>query len=135
MSNKHVLNKISILQWNCRSLSTNQHYLQQYLKNHRHHVLVLQSLNIVKSKLPKIDNYFFPPVYNFCDKNKYIQHDLEYWPVFPSPVPAECTDVFPTTVRDKFNEHRITNIVFVYYPHGPNNTNTDWLRTLNMDNG
>ena len=78
--------RLSILQWNCRSIITNLSCFSQYVSNNDHHVLSLQSLNVKKNKLPKLKGYFFPPIINsesFTNNAKlsnaiYIRDDLYY---------------------------------------------------------
>ena len=127
------------MQWNCRSIFTNQSCFSQYISNNTYHVLSLQSLNVKKNKLPKFKGYFFPPIINsesFTINAKvstaiYIRDDLDY--VFcQSPVPKNTNDVFSAAVQIKINKTTSANILSVYYPTGPNNTNSEWLRSINI---
>ena len=69
--------EIKVFQWNCRSITTNLAYLKHFLASNQCDVLILQSLNVTSSKLPKLPNYYFPPVHNTgnqCQKVYVTQH-------------------------------------------------------------
>ena len=94
---------LNIMQWNCRSLVTNLHYLKDYVKNQSPQIVSLQSLNVRQNKLPKLEGYFYPPVTQFIKINCkvsaaiYIRNDVDYIPC-TSPVPKQCLDVFSAGV-------------------------------------
>lgn len=56
---------LKIIQWNCRAISRNIHYLNylnNYLNEVRPHIICLQFLLSIKSKLPHLQGYHFPPI-------------------------------------------------------------------------
>ena len=57
-------NNIKLLQWNARSITQNVAYLEHFLSKNECQVLMLQSLNTTLNKLPKLPNYYYPPVCN-----------------------------------------------------------------------
>ena len=125
--------KIQLLQWNCRSLMTNLAYLKHYLTTTACDVLILQSPNVSSKKLPKIPNFDYPPV---CDKPKgkvytaiYILKGLDYSPLELSTL-KDLTDIYVSGVTITFNKSLILNTLSVYLPKGPNDQNTEWLRTI-----
>ena len=126
---------IDILQWNCRSISRNLDYLIQYLSNKKHQILVLQSLYVNKHKLPKLPNYYYPPVFQPEDeKGKvntaiHIQENLNYIDILP-PIPKDIQNIDACAARIRFHDSLILNIISVYLPKGPDNQNTKWLRAL-----
>ena len=125
----------SVLQWNSRSINMNLLHLQHYLSENKHHIVALQSMNVTKSKLPKLEDYFYPPVTHICDHNSktyaaiYIRKDVDYKIIQP-PVPKDTDGLYCVAVKVKINYMSTLNIVSVYYPRGPDGNNSDWLRTL-----
>lgn len=56
--------KLSIMQWNCRALTSKIPHLLYYLQIHSAiDILMLQSLNISPKTLPQLDGYYYPPIY------------------------------------------------------------------------
>ena len=130
-----VLENLSVFQWNCRSLSTNFHYLQQYISENQHPILCLTSLNQNWKKLPQIQGYFYPPVFSCKEIGGkigaaiYIRNDLEYINQ-PSPIPKNYEDVYSIAVKVKVSKTMHINIVSAYFNKGPNDDNINWLRNL-----
>ena len=125
------------LQWNCRSIQTNLSYLFQHLESNEYQAIILQSLNVNTNKLPKLDNYYYPPVYH-CDSENgkincaiYIKTGLDY-SFLPSPIPKDTPDIHSTGVTVKICDSLTLNIVSTYLPRGPNDKNTEWLRSLQI---
>ena len=55
--------RLSILQWNCRSITGKVPFLLDYMQTHPQvYVLMLQSLNVQARALPQLDGYYYPPV-------------------------------------------------------------------------
>ena len=55
--------RLSILQWNCRSVTGNSPFLLDYMQTHSQvDVLMLQSLNVQARVFPQLDGYYYPPV-------------------------------------------------------------------------
>jgi len=127
---------INVCQWNCRSISTNLLQFENYLLNNNFSVLALQSLNVIPAKLPKLINFYYPPVYttnkstNKVQTAIYIRSNLQYSYISLSSFTPADIDVFITGVTVKFNDHFQLNILSVYYPCGPKNENTDWMKHL-----
>ena len=131
-------NTFSIFQWNCRTISSNISYLKQYVSTEQHHILALQSLNVNRFKLPKLDGYFFPPILQYSKNDRkistciYIRDDLEYSSC-KSPIHKELENIFSSVVKIKVNSQINVNILSVYYPIGPDETNSEWLRSIDMN--
>ncbi|KAL8590868.1 hypothetical protein ACOMHN_038879 [Nucella lapillus] len=54
---------LTIIQWNCRSIQNKLPFLNDYLRHHPStDILMLQSLNISKNRLPTLDGYYAPVV-------------------------------------------------------------------------
>ena len=125
---------IDILQWNCRSILRNIDELIQHLSSNKFKVLLLQSINTSKNKLPHIPNFHYPPIYNQDESGKintaiYIHRNIDYHPM-KSPVPLTIPHVNASAAMVKFNSKLIVNVVSVYLPKGPDNDNTEWLQNL-----
>ena len=129
-------NRIIILQWNCRSLATNFDYLKQDLVSNDYQVLLLQSLNVKRNNLPRLKQFFYPPIYDQKEPGGkintaiYVRTDLQYC-MKQSPVPADVENISSCAVTIRFSKSIIINCASVYLPKGPVNDNTDWLKTLN----
>jgi hypothetical protein len=128
----------TVLQWNCRSISTNFLLFEQFVSKNDFCVLALQSLNVSFKNLPKIKNYYYPPL-SSCDKDSkkiksaiYIREDIQYSSVDVSPFCSNIIGVFFTCVCVKLNNSCNINIASVYYPTGPLGDNTDWLKNFNF---
>ena len=131
--------KLSIFQWNCRSIFSNKACFTQYISKTQHHVLTLQSLNVSCNKLPKLGGYYFPPIVNYESLQNnvkvstaiYIRDDLEY-SVCKSPISVNTDNVFSVAVKVRINKNLSINVISVYYPAAPSNTNSEWLRSINV---
>ena len=129
-----------IFQWNCRSIFTNLHYLVQHLSTApKYHLLVLQSLNVTENKLPKLSGYDYPPVIpKEHNEGKistaiYIQENLNYSQIHP-PIPRDTLNINACAARVKLNDAITLNVVSIYLPKGPDDKNTEWLRSLQDQN-
>ena len=102
-------NKIKIFQWNRRSIMKNLLSFESYIEQNDFCILALQSLNVSYQKLPKLQNYFYPPICEYCrDKTDqkiytaiYVRDDLEY-----SVINQVCTK---TSAAIKFNKQTVLN--------------------------
>ena len=130
---------LSILQWNCRSITGKVPFLLDYLRNHsRIDVLMLQSLNVQARALPQLDGYYYPPVMG-TEGGKvmvatYVSTRLTY---SPSDSPAGSVNCRLTTCAIRIpvkGSSRQTTLVNVYYPGGSKKTDeVAWLKNLNPD--
>ena len=135
------LNNFSCLQWNCRSIISNLSELLQFVETYSYSILALQSLNTSKHKLPKIPNYFYPPLFSLnktSDKVQtalYVRTDLNYSSIQPCPISVATTDpnFYWSGASVKINPDFVLNIISIYYPTGPVDDNTDWLKHLNIE--
>ena len=133
---------LKIFQWNARSINTNILQFQHHINSNDYCVLAIQSLNVEPSRLPKLDNFYYPPLYTCNKENKrvmtaiYIRTDLEYKSLVPHTKSdlSHLKDVYITSATIKINKECNYNILSVYYPKGPDTENTDWLKTLDYDN-
>ena len=130
---------LSILQWNCRSITGKIPFLLDYMQSHsRADVLMLQSLNVQSRSLPRLDGYYYPPVTGTEDGRvmvaTYVSTRLTYslldLPVKPVDCRlSTCAIRIPTKGRQ-----RQTALVNVYYPSGSSKTEeVAWLKNLNSE--
>nr|KAG5696680.1 hypothetical protein BaRGS_012049 [Batillaria attramentaria] len=131
---------LSILQWNCRSVTGKAPFLRRYLQDKpKVDVLMLQSLNVTLQALPHLDGYYYPPAVDM-EKGRvmvatYVSTRLSYVDADP------MTQVNPSTPGDcRLNLRSLTvslsggrelTLVNVYYPDGiPDGSACDWLKNL-----
>ena len=133
--------KLRIMQWNCRSISTNVKYLKQYIDDVCPHVISIQSLGVNFFNLPKLNGYFYPPVTNIPDSKNgklhtalYMRQDTQYVPI-KSPVQKTCLDTYSSAIKIRLNNDTDINVVSIYYPKGPNTSNIDWINELDQSKG
>ena len=135
---RNLFEKLSILQWNCRSLEKNYAHLLQFLNQHNIDILSLQSLNCTLQNLPKIPNFFYPPVTNSVNNSNkiytaiYIRKNISYISIV-SPIPLTIENTYSCSIQLKINNKTFT-ILSVYLPKGPNKTDTDWLKNISLIN-
>ena len=140
VNNRLRNNQIKLFQWNCRSLSTNVDFIKHELASNSYDILILQSLNVSSNSLPCLPGYYYPPIYETGDlKGKiqvaiYILEGLEYKPC-EQHVPKNDTDIYTCSVTIQFKESFNLNVISVYLPRGPNERNTEWLRTIQDQHG
>lgn len=131
MSDKNI----TVLQWNARSITKNLPYLQQELSKNVYHVLLLQSLNVTKSNLPTLEQFYYPPVTDVCQPEGriqtaiYVRLELQYC-TRSSPVPRNIPSISSCAITVKFSESTTMNMASVYLPSGPDDCNTEWLRAF-----
>ena len=140
-------NKISIFQWNCRSINSNFHEFEHHIENKNYSVLALQSLNVDPLNLPNLKHYYYPPLYSQnmnSDKVMtalYIRSDLEYTE-YKISLQAESKlislqsidGLYYTGATIKFKNQLLSNILSIYYPKGPKDDNTDWIKNVFVHN-
>ena len=62
--------KLSVIQWNCRSVTGKVPFLTDYLRDHpQTDLLLIQSLGVEPRALPRLDGFYFPPVTS-CENGK-----------------------------------------------------------------
>ena len=127
---------ISCFQWNARSIFTNEAFLIQHLAYNDYRILILQSLNVCRSKLPRLPHFYYPPIHNHISNSKekincaiYIREGTEY-SFRPSPAPLNLPDLYSCAASVKINNNVILNVVSVYLPKGPTEHNTEWLHSF-----
>ena len=107
---KNECRSVKVFQWNCRSISTNLLAFENHITQGNSCILALQSLNVEKRKLPKLENYCHPPLYNCNQTNGkvqtavYIRSDLEYTSLATSPLTNITGDVYTSGSEVKINE-------------------------------
>ena len=134
------MNKVPfiVFQWNCRSIDRNIDHLHQHLVNRKYDILSLQSLNIQKERLPKLRKYYYPPIFDSDPQSGkiytalYISQKYNYIPYDIKKVKKE-EGIFSCSVKIKY-KGKILIISSIYLPQGPNNYNTEWMKTLNNNN-
>eukprot|EP00745_Piridium_sociabile_P032507 TRINITY_DN548_c0_g1_i12.p1 TRINITY_DN548_c0_g1~~TRINITY_DN548_c0_g1_i12.p1 ORF type:complete len:1198 (+),score=205.51 TRINITY_DN548_c0_g1_i12:1881-5474(+) len=130
--------KLSILQWNCRSIGTKVSFLLNYLQAQpQMDVLMLQSLNLGPKSIPHLDGYYYPPVMGTENDRvmvaTYISTRLTYTDL-KTPTGLEECRLSTCGVSIPTKGNRQTNLVNVYYPRGiKNQTEVDWLKNLDHD--
>ena len=139
--NSRAKQRLSILQWNCRSITGKVPFLLDYMQTHPQvDVLMLQSLNVQSRALPQLDGYYYPPVTGVEGDRvmvaTYVSTRLTYSPVV-SPAGsvgcrlATCAVSIPTK-----GSNRQTSLVNVYYPAGSSKiAEVAWLKNLNPETG
>lgn len=132
---------LKILQWNCRAIARNIHYLNNYLKEANPQVICLQSPHTTKFKLPQIAGYHFPPT---TESNKtpiekihtatYIQIEIEH-EILNTPVPLHPSQpIYSNYIKIKvphFNKD--INIINTYAPKSISLAGLEWLGALPGD--
>ena len=117
----HARQRLSILQWNCRSITGIVPFLLDYLQTHSQvDVLMLQSLNVQARALNQLDGYYYLPV----TRSKVA----ELWCQLMSAAGwfrlTTCAVSIPTK-----GSNRQTSLVNVYYPAGSSKINeVTWLK-------
>lgn len=127
----------SVFQWNCRSIDTNYDLLTQHLSGKNYNVLCLQSLSVQENKIPKLDNYFFPPTFHSDPVNGkvqsaiYVRTNINYTNC-ACPIPKNTENTYACAIKVKILNFELM-VLSVYLPKGPVNTNTNWLQSLKND--
>lgn len=106
--------KLKILQWNCRSLNINLHYLIQYINQSCCHVICLQSINCLSKKLPKIEGYHYPPITEKTSRAEekiytatYIKVEIIH-EIYSSPIPVHIAQpIYSNAVQVLFQTKKI----------------------------
>jgi ribonuclease HI/exonuclease III len=127
--------KLSVIQWNCRSVTGKVPFLTDYLRDHpQTDLLLLQSLGVEPRALPRLDGFFFPPVTS-CEKGKaqtvtYVSTRLTY--TTPDlPTYDSDTRLIRCAVRIPVKGSKPITLINVYYPGGCLNADSvQWLQTL-----
>jgi hypothetical protein len=96
-------------------------------------------LNVEFKKLPKFQNYYYPPIYDF-NKNSgkvqtvmYIKSNIEY--SRSKFITSDQETYFAVSAQIKITKENIYDIASVYYPNGPKGDNSDWIKnTLFKEN-
>ena len=123
-------NQTNILQWNCRNIKTNSHYLVQYLHEspYDYDILCLQSLAVKKEDLTILKGYYYPPFYSLQDGKVrsaiYVKDSLQASPIR---VPVrELSTACEVTTHDGSS----LSLVNIYYPESCNHADLGWLQNL-----
>lgn len=130
--------KLTILQWNCRSVNLNLHYLIQHINQNGCQVICLQSPNCSFKQLPKIEGYFYPPVTerinNTVDKvytATYIKIEILH-EILSSPILVHPTQpIFSNSVCVTFQTKKI-KILNLYAPKSIHPQGLSWLESLDL---
>ena len=107
---KNSSRNVKIVQWNSRSFSTSLLAVEHHMSQGNYCILALQSLTVEKKNLPRMNNYYYPPLCNSNKKTKnvqtavYIRSDLVYTIPISSPVTNALEDVYAITTVVKMNE-------------------------------
>lgn len=131
---------LSVLQWNCRALTSKIPHLLYYLQIHSSiHVLMLQSLNISPKALPQLDGFYYPPVYS-AEKERvmvatYVSTKLHYTKTNPPVVSGSSgCRISCCSVRIATRDRKPIELVNVYYPEGScQEQHVEWLNQINHD--
>lgn len=130
-------NHLSIFQWNCRAIQNKGHVLSNFLRQHIFHVVLLQSLNCTAFQLPKLDGYYYPPVYHTENGRvmtaTYVSTSIMYKSLSTPTNSIDCrVSLCGICIPSKGN--KFTNIVNVYYPCGISNSKqVDWITDIDND--
>jgi exonuclease III/ribonuclease HI len=131
------MHKLSIFQWNCRSIQNKLPILSNFLKEHFCHVLLLQSLSCSFFQLPKIAGFYYPPV---CDSENgkimtaiYVRCSITYTS-FSMPTDTIDCRASLCCINIPCKGKKSTKIVNVYYPNGSSKSKqVEWIENLNTD--
>ena len=124
---------ITFFQWNARSIWTNLLAFENHISENNYAIIALQSLNVEKRRMPKLEGYFYPPLcncYEHTEKVKvalYIRQDLRY-SLISEVIPKDLDNIFCIGAKVKIDNSQIVNFVSLYLPSGPDNSNIDWLK-------
>jgi hypothetical protein len=129
---------ISITQWNCRTITCKAPLFQEWQSDSTADVILLQSLTVKATSLPRLNGYFYPPVYEE-DLNKkvhvatYISNKIKY-DVLTLPNANSSVRLYRCAISLPVKGNKPINIVNVYYPDGVSDGNdASWMEGL--DNG
>ena len=135
---RELRQKLSILQWNCRTINRKESFLLDYMQNFPAvDVLMLQSLNVDPKSLPLLEGYYYPPEVGIEDGRTmvatYVSSTLKYTPLTVPKDPVACRlTTCGVAIATKGNGQ--TNLVNVYYPAGSSQeSEVTWLRHLASD--
>ena len=133
--------RLSILQWNCRSITGKVPFLLDYMQTHPQvDVLMLQSLNVQARALPQLDGYYYPPVTGVEGDRvmvaTYVSTRLTYSPVVSPAGSVGCRLTTCAVSIPTKGSNRQTSLVNVYYPAGSSKiAEVAWLKNLNPETG
>lgn len=128
--------KLRILQWNCRSLNSNLHYLIQKLNHTVYQILCIQSPNCLRRKLPKIEGYYYPPVTEEIKNSDgkvqtatYIKINIIH-EMLPPPVPTHPDQpIYSNLVNVTFLTKKV-KILNLYAPNSIHPDGLTWMSAL-----
>lgn len=132
---------LKILQWNCRSINSNSHYLTQHLDKVASQIICLQSLNINKFKLPHLAGYYYPPIIEFQTKSTdkvqtatYILLGIAH-EILPPPFKFNPDHpIYCNVLQIKPSQHnRNIKLINSYALKSINSSGLDWLNELSGD--
>ena len=118
MFDSAINSKLTVLQWNCRSLTKNLEYLIHYLSENSVDIVCVQQLK--KRDLPRLDGFYFPPVSGTRAGTEkagtvtYLRIGIQY---------TEADRVLGVSVQ---LENKTINIFNLYYPAG--DREGEWIK-------
>ena len=133
--------RLSILQWNCRSITGKVPFLLDDMQTHPQvDVLMLQSLNVQARALPQLDGYYYLPVTGVEGGQvmvaTYVSTRLTYSPLVSPAGSAGCRLTTCAVSIPTKGSNRQTSLVNVYYPAGSGKiAEVAWLKNLNPETG
>ena len=123
---------LKILQWNARSIRTNEPFLSSHLKKEKFDILMLQSLNCKEQELPKMAGFCYPPFLDSAgDKIKvatYVNADLV---ATRKPFVHQAEGYCVWT--EVWLQRGPINLLNMYFPTG--DKNADWIPQVNTKGG
>jgi ribonuclease HI len=138
MGNNKLNNHISIFQWNCRAIQNKVPVLSNFFKQHFFHVVLLQSLNCTAFQLPKLDGFYYPPVFQ-AEKGRVMTAIYISIAITFNSLSLPCIDsvdcrfsLCGISIPSKGNKN--TNILNAYYPCGISDSKQiDWINNLDLE--
>ena len=121
---------VNILQWNCRNINTNIHFLTQLLHQSPsvYDIICLQSLAVKRSELPVIDGYYYPPYLSLEETNVrtaiYVKNNLQSSPLIP-PV-RQLSTACEIVLKDR----SVLKVVNLYFPNSCQDCDLNWLQVM-----
>ena len=118
-------------------MGKNLPYLIQHLASVKYDVLLLQALNLSSDKVVNLCGFYYPPIINEVGPLKrvqtaiYIRVGLKY-NILQNTHLINMPDIHACSAAIQFCNSNVINFMSVYLPKGPNDQNTEWLRSIGI---
>ena len=130
------VSNLRIVQWNCRSINNKSAVLEKWLEQNPTDILLLQSLSVKSSSLPKLKG-FLPPECDFSSERiqvaTYVSEKIKYeqWPLLSI---NSTVRLYRVAVKIQIKKSKPLIIVNSYFPDGVSDDNSiNWLENLDSN--